>query len=97
MRKMSVLFVVLLFVMLSGSGHAQQSPSPSAPPPDLTRAMYLSAADAAAAVAGNAGKQGTNANALTTIFKFGPYTLYIEHRIPVTQVAAIHDKEAELF
>lgn len=74
-----------------------QTPAEQPKPADPTRAVFMSASDAAAAVAAAAAKQGTAANALTTIFKIGPYTLYIEHRNPVKQVAAIHDKEAELF
>jgi len=74
-----------------------QTPAEQPKPADPTKAVFMSASDAAAAVAAAAAKQGTAANALTTIFKIGPYTLYIEHRNPVKQVAAIHDKEAELF
>ena len=57
----------------------------------------MSAADAAAAVGATASKQGTNPNAVTRILRLGPYTVNIEHRLPLTQAAAVHDKDAELF
>jgi mannose-6-phosphate isomerase-like protein (cupin superfamily) len=59
--------------------------------------MYVSAADAAAAVAASASRQGQNPNAVTRILQLAPYSVNIEHRLPVAQTAAIHDKDAELF
>ena len=64
---------------------------------DMTKGTYMSAADAAAAVAATAAKQGTSPNGITRILQLTPYTVSIEHRIPVAQSAAIHDKDAELF
>jgi mannose-6-phosphate isomerase-like protein (cupin superfamily) len=90
-------FVMVLLVMLSGSGGAQQPPAPNRPAPDLTQAIYMSAPDAAAAVAATAAKQGTSPNGVTRVFQLLPYTVQIEHRNPVAQAAAVHDKDAELF
>jgi mannose-6-phosphate isomerase-like protein (cupin superfamily) len=83
-----------LFLAFSASGRAQQ---PAAPAPDLTKGAYMSAADATAAVAATAARQGTNPNAVTRILQLAPYTINIEHRLPVAQSASIHDKDAELF
>jgi mannose-6-phosphate isomerase-like protein (cupin superfamily) len=91
-----VLMAGLVTLVASGAGAQQPAPS-SAPAPDLTRAIYMSAADAAAAVAATVGKQGTAPNGSTRVFQLLPYTVNIEHRIAVLQGAAIHDKEAELF
>lgn len=86
---------IAILVALSASGHAQQ-PAPAAAP-DMTKGMYMSAANAAAAVSATASKQGTTPNAVTRILQLAPYTVNIEHRLPVTQSAAVHEKEAELF
>ncbi|HEX4348699.1 MAG TPA: cupin domain-containing protein [Vicinamibacterales bacterium] len=86
------LVVAIVVVMLSASAYAQQPAGP-----DMTRGTYTSAADAAAAVAATASRQGTNANAVTRIAGLAPYTVNIEHRLPLTQASAIHDKDAELF
>jgi mannose-6-phosphate isomerase-like protein (cupin superfamily) len=93
MKKLACVTIVTL--ALSASGRAQQ-PAQSAPP-DMTKGAYMSAADAAAAVAATASKQGTNPNASTRILQLAPYTVNIEHRLPLTQTAAVHEKEAELF
>jgi mannose-6-phosphate isomerase-like protein (cupin superfamily) len=74
-----------------------QAPARNTPAPDLTKGNYISAADAAAAVAATAARQGTSPNAVTRILQLAPYTVNIEHRLPLTQAAAIHDKDAELF
>jgi mannose-6-phosphate isomerase-like protein (cupin superfamily) len=98
MRRTRRAAIAAILSMIVSAPHAlAQTPADQSKPADPTKAVFMSASDAAAAVAANAAKQGTNPNALTTIFKLGPYTLYIEHRNPVKQVAAIHDKEAELF
>ena len=95
---MRVVFTAGCLVLLSGFViGAQQPAAPSGPPPDLTKAMYMSAAELSKAVAASAGKQGTNANAGTRVFQLAPYNVNIEHRIAVPQGAAIHDKDAELF
>jgi mannose-6-phosphate isomerase-like protein (cupin superfamily) len=80
-----------MLAAFSTSGRAQQAA------PDLTKGAYMSAADAAAAVAATASRQGTNPNAVTRILALAPYTINIEHRLPLTQSAAVHDKDAELF
>ena len=87
---------LVTFSLFSASGGAQQ-PGTNAPAPDMTKGAYMSAADAAAAVATAASKQGTNPNAVTRVLRLGPYTVNIEHRLPLTQAAAVHDKDAELF
>ena len=87
---------LMILSMLSASGGAQQ-PGANPPAPDMTKGAYMSAADAAAAVGATASKQGTNPNAVTRILRLGPYTVNIEHRLPLTQAAAVHDKDAELF
>ena len=85
-------------ILLSSSlAWAQQPAAQSAPAPDLTKGMYMSAADVNKAVASAAAKQGTNPNAGTRVFQLAPFTVNIEHRIAVPQGAAIHDKDAELF
>jgi len=90
-------FVTVFFMMLSGSGRAQQPSAQNAPAPDLTKGIYMSATDAAAAVAATAAKQGAGPNGLTRVFQLAPYTVQIEHRNPVAQTATVHDKDAELF
>jgi mannose-6-phosphate isomerase-like protein (cupin superfamily) len=92
-----VVMVVFVMLSVSGSGRAQQPPAQNAPAPDLTKGIYMSAPGAAAAVAATAAKQGTSPNAATRVFQLLPYTVQIEHRNPVAQSAAVHDKDAELF
>ena len=89
---MKRLAIALCAMMLSVVARAQQ---PTAP--DMTKGTYMSAAGAAAAVAASAARQGTNPNAVTRILALAPYTVNIEHRLPLTQAAAVHDKDAELF
>ena len=90
---MAVAAVLLaLLAFYPGTAAAQTTPAP-----DLTKGAYMSAADAAAAVAATAAKQGTSPNGITRVLQLAPYTVSIEHRIPVAQSAAIHDKDAELF
>lgn len=86
------LAIAVCAVMLSVAAGAQRAAAP-----DMTKGTYMSAADAAAAVAASASRQGTNPNAVTRILALAPYTVNIEHRLPLTQAAAIHDKDAELF
>ena len=90
-------FALSLIVALTSPAGAQQPAAQSAPGIDMTKGTYVSAADAAAAVAATAAKQGTNPNAATRILQLAPYTVQIEHRLPLAQSAAIHDKDAELF
>lgn len=94
---MRVLVTASAIILFSSFAWAQQPGAPSGPPPDLTKGMYMSAADVNAAVAAAAAKQGTNANAGTRVFQLAPFNVNIEHRIAVPQSAAIHDKDAELF
>lgn len=86
--------IAALFVAALSVPVAAQQPAAS---PDMTKGTYVSAADAARAVAATAAKQGTNPNAVTRILGLAPYAVNIEHRLPLTQAAAIHDKDAELF
>ena len=97
MRKMACTTAALLCVMVSGVARAQPAAGQTAAPPDLTKGIYMSAADAAAAVGATAAKQGTAPNAITRVFQLAPYTVQIEHRNPVAQSATVHDKDAELF
>ena len=62
--------------------------------PDLTKGMYVSATDVAAAVA----KLGKNPLESAPIFKIGQYNVNVEHRLAApAQTASVHDKDAELF
>ena len=83
-------FITLLLIV-------QQSTAQGPSAPDLTKALYVSAANVSAAVAATVAKQGTAANGSTRVMQLAPYTVNIEHRIAVPQAAAVHDKEAELF
>jgi mannose-6-phosphate isomerase-like protein (cupin superfamily) len=94
-RTSMAVVAVALVLALPRSAHAQAATTSAAP--DMTRGTYMSAADAAAAVAVTAAKQGTSPNGITRVLQLAPYTVSIEHRIPVAQSAAIHDKDAELF
>lgn len=89
--------VAVLIALLPVLGHAQRGAAPAPPPLDMTKGTYMSAADAAAAVAATASRQGTNPNGITRVFGIAPYTVNIEHRLPLTQAAAVHDKDAEMF
>lgn len=91
-------FAIASFVIfLSGLAWPQQPAAQNAPAPDLTKGMYKSARDVDAAVAATAAKQGSSPNGVTRVFQLPPYNVNIEHRLAVTQGAAIHDKDAELF
>jgi len=99
-RAMRSAVTVCVLVWASGQPRPRAqaaAPATTAPAPDMTRGAYISASDAAAAVAATAAKQGTTPNGITRILQLAPYTVSIEHRIPVAQSAAIHDKDAELF
>ena len=90
---MRVLAALCVFALLSPSASAQQ-PAARNPPPDLTRAAYVSAADLAAMVARQpADRNGT----LNRLLQFPPYAVNIEHRVAVPQTASVHETEAELF
>ena len=91
-------FAIASFVIfLSGLAWPQQPAAQNAPAPDLTKGMYKSAKEVAAAVAAAAAKQGSSPNGVTRVFQLPPFNVNIEHRNPVAQGAAIHDKDAELF
>ena len=96
MRK-HVPVLLVLFGLFAGSGRAHLAAQAAAPAPDMTKGAYMSATDAAAAVAATASKQGTTPNGVTRVLQLAPYTVNIEHRIPLAQSAAVHEKEAELF
>ena len=53
----------------------------------------VTAADLAAIVA----KQPKDRNGTQTFLQLAPYSVNMEHRVPVTQTANVHEKEAELF
>ena len=90
---MRVLAALCVFALLSGSASAQQ-PAAQNPPPDLTKAAYVAAADLAAMVA----KQPADRNGtINRLLQFPPYAVNIEHRVPVAQSASVHETEAELF
>jgi len=90
---MRILTVAGVLVLLACFAWAQQ-PAPQAPPPtDPTKAAAMSAADFAAAIA----KLPTDRNGNVAIFRLAPYNVGVEHRMPGQQMAAIHDREAELF
>jgi mannose-6-phosphate isomerase-like protein (cupin superfamily) len=92
-KTVTAVVAVALLMLLPRAAAAQAA----TPAPDMTKGTYVSAADAAAAVAATAAKQGTSPNGITRVLQLAPYTVSIEHRIPVAQSAAIHDKDAELF
>ena len=94
---MAVVAVALLLALPRSADAQAATSSTPGPAPDMTKGTYMSAADAAAAVAATAAKQGTSPNGITRILQLAPYTVSLEHRIPVAQSAAIHDKDAELF
>jgi mannose-6-phosphate isomerase-like protein (cupin superfamily) len=94
---MRILVVAVAIVVSASLARAQQPAAGSEPAPDLSKGMYMSAAEVNKAVAASAAKQGTSANAVTRVFRLAPYNVNIEHRIAVPQGAAIHDKDAELF
>ena len=86
---MRMLIAISASVVLAATVFAQQTAAP-----DMTKGAYVSAADVAAAVA----KLPKNPLASAPIFKIGPYTVNIEHRIAgAVQQSSIHDKDAELF
>jgi mannose-6-phosphate isomerase-like protein (cupin superfamily) len=83
-----------VLVLLSGSARAQQPAAPVQPPNDQSKASYISAADVAAGVA----KLGNDkADVAFRVFQVPPYTINAAHRAPVTQVANLHEAQAELF
>ena len=86
---MKVLVAIGATVVLASTLYAQQ---PAAP--DMTKGIYRSAADVAAAVA----KLGKTQLESAPIFKIGPYNVNAEHRLAApAQQASVHDKDAELF
>src|SRR6185436_5397719 len=77
-----------------GGRGGRRGGGPAAPPTDPTVASQMTAAELSAALA----KLGTDRpNASVRVFSLAPYTINVEHRAPVAQVASIHADEHELF
>lgn len=90
---MRVFAAACALTFLSCPAWAQQ-PAQNQPPPDLTKAQYVSAAELAAMVA----KQPADRNGtISRLLQFPPYAVNIEHRVPVFQNASVHETEAEMF
>jgi len=90
---MRVFVAACALTFLAGPTWAQQ-PAQNQPPPDLTKAQYVSAAQLAAMVA----KQPADRNGtINRLLQFPPYAVNIEHRVPVAQNASVHETEAEMF
>ena len=86
---MKFLVAIGATVILATTVFAQQAAAP-----DMTKGIYRSAADVAAAVA----KLGKTQLESAPIFKIGPYNVNAEHRLAApAQQASVHDKDAELF
>jgi mannose-6-phosphate isomerase-like protein (cupin superfamily) len=80
------------FALVSGSAWAQTAAQ--SPPPDLTKAAYVSAAD----LAGRITTQPTDRNGTVNgLLRVPPYSVNIEHRVNVAQTASVHETDAELF
>jgi mannose-6-phosphate isomerase-like protein (cupin superfamily) len=87
---MRIMVVALcLLAVLSLSIWAQQRQTQ--PPPQ--QGGVFSAADLAKIVAA----QPKDRNGNRTFLQLAPYNVNMEHRVPVEQNAAVHEKEAELF
>ena len=80
-----------VITLLSISTQAQ---APARPPADPTKAIYISAADLAGQVSKLPADRNGNINGL---LRAAPYSVNIEHRVPVAQNASVHETEAELF
>ena len=96
MRRIAAIAAV--FVLLSGSGFAQQREGGGRgtppPPTDPTKGTVMTAAELNAALA----KLGTDRpNASVRVFTLAPYTVNVEHRSSQPQAASVHEAEAELF
>src|SRR5262245_29609065 len=87
MRTMVV--ALSLLAVLSLSIWAQQRQTQ--PPPQ--QGGVFSSAELAAVVAA----QPKDKNGNRTFLQLAPYNVNMEHRVPVEQNAAVHEKEAELF
>ena len=100
MRRFSIAVTAVL-VLSVGSAIAQQQGGrggrgggQAAPPTDPTVASQMTASELSAALA----KLGTERpNASVRVFSLAPYTVNVEHRAPVAQVASVHADEHELF
>jgi mannose-6-phosphate isomerase-like protein (cupin superfamily) len=89
---MHFLVALGVFVVFATPAFAQRG----APPPqnDRTKASYMSAAEVAAAIE----KLPTDrANSSVRVFSIAPYSVNIEHRLPMAQGASVHADEEELF
>jgi mannose-6-phosphate isomerase-like protein (cupin superfamily) len=94
---MRMLATVLVLMLMSVPGFAQQRGGGrgAAPPPtDTTNATQMTAAEITAGLA----KLGFDRpNSTVRVFSIAPYTINIEHRTNQPQQASIHETEAELF
>ena len=84
-------------VLLATTALAQQPASTAAAPTpdtDTTRLGYVSAADIAA---GLRKLPQDRADVAFRIFQIPPYNVNAAHRAPVTQIANVHENQAELF
>lgn len=92
MRTIIVTVTLLVFVSLSiwAQQPAGRGQTQAAPP---LQGGQVTAAELAAIVA----KQPKDRNGNQTFLQLAPYNVNMEHRVNVPQMAAVHDKEAELF
>jgi mannose-6-phosphate isomerase-like protein (cupin superfamily) len=96
MRRFMALAGVLVLSSIAASAQQPAAQPASAPTPDSdpTRAHYMSAVDIAAGLQ----KLGNDrADIAFRIFQIPPYNINAAQRAPVTQVANVHDDQAELF
>jgi mannose-6-phosphate isomerase-like protein (cupin superfamily) len=82
--------VALVSLSIWAQQPAGQRQNQASPPP---QGGQVTAMDLAAIVA----KQPKDRNGNQTFLQLAPYSVNMEHRVPVAQNASVHEKEAELF
>ena len=94
---MRIMIVALVLVVLVSFSMWAQQPAGRGqrqnPGPPPKQGGQITAADLAAIVA----KQPKDRNGNQTFLQLAPFNVNMEHRVPVTQAASVHEKEAELF
>jgi len=92
---MRVMTIASLLVLLTGNAWAQApAAAPPTPDTDPTKLGFMSAADI---TAGLRKLPQDRADISMRIFQIPPYNVNAAHRAPVTQIANVHDTQAELF
>jgi mannose-6-phosphate isomerase-like protein (cupin superfamily) len=98
---MRILTTAAVLILFSGPAWAQQPAAAGRgtppPPMDLTKGTVMTAADLSAMIAKAGDTLPSTLNRVFSLAGDKRYTVFVEHRAPKPQAAAVHENDAELF